>query len=774
VAAATQAPIDSGGEAAAASAVLRRIAIHVGLAYTLVVLLEALSRGAAATVGAAAIAAVVIVLALRLWSPVWLGVVTAAGLITWWSTAVDPWEPIGADAAEVIEPARPLAIGIALTLLGLGLQRLSHALVVSMTVAAIALVGAAILGAPGPRILAGCLWSVNLIVVCALGGWGMRRGAALAGSAIAALAAARRDRVYGEEMARRRREHDIAVHDNVLATLTMLAHGGVGMDPAELRQRCREDLADFTAGRDSPLDVPTVGDLIDGWQRVAESLHLRWAVDVSTDGSQVLEQESRLALDGAVREALRNVRLHARTDAVAVRVGGDTSLLTVEVADDGDGFDPTHSPMPTRWGVARSIVRRIESVGGRAAVTSIAGEGTRVRIEIPDVVRALPGSAVPPPVPAAERLRRSSRTAPMVIGWVGVADATLLVSVFWQDYLVPGLAGLCLAVLLATGALTGRPTASRRRFRRIAALAAFVFLIVGATVTATLITPAGVRFTGANIGVTGVSLALVWLYRSQPSAVVLTLAGAHTTTLLCLALASGGGGVDGPWVLPALVARICAEALVVPVGVAVYLRSAGRAVVELQELDHEAARLESQRAAVAAADSLLADRRSRLRELAAPLLDDVASGRSPLPLDPIAVDSAVVVARGVRGLLSSGAESGWLTLALESRDLQRLRSPAQLDVLDGEGAAEDIPDRVRTVLLEVIGRLQTLAARRSASVAVVVTRYGDSVGVVLTAGPGVMLERDVALGGLVEAVGRLGGTSNESDGFVVVEVEWSR
>jgi hypothetical protein len=78
------------------------------------------------------------------------------------------------------------------------------------------------------------------------------------------------------------------------------------------------------------------------------------------------------------------------------------------------------------------------------------------------------------------------------------------------------------------------------------------------------------------------------------------------------------------------------------------------------------------------------------------------------------------------------------------------------------------------VLLEVIGRLQTLAARRSASVAVVVTRYGDSVGVVLTAGPGVMLERDVALGGLVEAVGRLGGTSNESDGFVVVEVEWSR
>jgi hypothetical protein len=57
---------------------------------------------------------------------------------------------------------------------------------------------------------------------------------------------------------------------------------------------------------------------------------------------------------------------------------------------------------------------------------------------------------------------------------------------------------------------------------------------------------------------------------------------------------------------------------------------------------------------------------------------------------------------------------------------------------------------------------------------VVATRYGDSVGIVLTAGPGALLDRDAASGALTEALARLGVTWTEVEGFVVVEAVWAR
>ncbi|QHC57192.1 ATP-binding protein [Rathayibacter sp. VKM Ac-2760] len=772
-----RAPSGPAGESEAASRVLRWIAIQVSLVYTVVVALDGIVRDAPATVVCAVLTAVVIVLAHWLWSPAWLCVVALAALATWWTSATAPLSPSADGLVDLLEPGRPLAVGTALTVVALGLARLRSALLASAAVTVIALTGAALLGAPAPRLIAAGLWSINVIAVCALGGWGMRRGAVLAAEALARVAAARRDRAYGEELARRRREHDITVHDNVLATLTMLGHGGVGIDPHDLRERCRDDLVDFADDRPAPVVDPRVDDLIVGWRRLASTLRQTLDVRSSTDLADRLEPGPSLALDGAVRESLRNVGRHAGTDAVEIRLEAAAGHLVVEVVDAGRGFDP-QGVEPLRLGIARSIVRRIEAVGGRARVRSVRGEGTSVRIELPVAVESraetTPPPRVPASVPAAERLRRTSRTAPTVIGWVGVLDAALMVAVFWQDYLVPAVAGGCIAVLLATGVLVGRPTPSRGRFARGATVAAFLVLVIAVTVAATLTTPASIRFTGANIGVTGVSLALVWFYRSQPSAHVLLLAGAHTSALIALALLLGAADPQQPWALAALVARLGAEAMVTPVGVAIYLRSAGRAVVGLNGLDREVARVESTRAAEDAAEDAVADRRRRLRELAAPLLEDVATGRAALPLTSEASAEAAGVARAVRSLLSSGPDVGWLALALGAQTAAGPRQSAEVTVLDGEGAADDIPDHARTPLLEVIGCLSALAARRSAALAVVATRYGDSVGIVLTAGPGALRERDASSGALTEALGRLGVPASEVGGFIVVEAVWER
>lgn len=86
-------------------------------------------------------------------------------------------------------------------------------------------------------------------------------------------------------------------------------------------------------------------------------------------------------LDAAVSEAVRNSMLHAGPAAARhVSIRADVGSLTVDVLDDGCGFDPGAVP-PHRLGVAVSIVRRVRALdGGSAQVVSRPGAGTAVHL----------------------------------------------------------------------------------------------------------------------------------------------------------------------------------------------------------------------------------------------------------------------------------------------------------------------------------------------------------------------------------------------------------
>jgi signal transduction histidine kinase len=76
-------------------------------------------------------------------------------------------------------------------------------------------------------------------------------------------------------------------------------------------------------------------------------------------------------------EALANVAKHAAASHVTIDVAGDRRRVSVAVADDGrGGADPS-----TGSGL-RGLADRVEALGGRLAVTSRPGEGTRVAAEL--------------------------------------------------------------------------------------------------------------------------------------------------------------------------------------------------------------------------------------------------------------------------------------------------------------------------------------------------------------------------------------------------------
>jgi signal transduction histidine kinase len=56
--------------------------------------------------------------------------------------------------------------------------------------------------------------------------------------------------------------------------------------------------------------------------------------------------------------------------------------VAVFVRDRGAGFDPALVPAD-RYGLAQSVVGRMERNGGKAEVRSAPGDGTEVRLEVP-------------------------------------------------------------------------------------------------------------------------------------------------------------------------------------------------------------------------------------------------------------------------------------------------------------------------------------------------------------------------------------------------------
>ena len=221
---------------------------------------------------------------------------------------------------------------------------------------------------------------------------------------INSIGRAHRAERQASELEAQRRQGARLLHDTVLATLTLLAHSGVGVTPDALRQQAGDDarlLRQLRMGGNPTPTVENVGTETSPVQVIDEPVlgttlesvkqrFGRMGLEVSWHGTgQVLLPSQTLdAFLLALAECLENVRRHSGVTQAHVTITDDDTKVRALVTDAGVGFNIADID-EAKLGFTESVVARLRDVGGNARLFSAPGSGTTVVLEVP---RGEPGA----------------------------------------------------------------------------------------------------------------------------------------------------------------------------------------------------------------------------------------------------------------------------------------------------------------------------------------------------------------------------------------------
>lgn len=306
--------------------------------------------------------------------------------------------------------ASPPSAAASLGLLHLGAAALpSTALVLTSTAPRIAILAAGAVVGVGAVVFAEvddpgrALRNGGTVLV----GWGLaalitvwiNAGVPQVAKRIASIGRAHRAERQASELEAQRRQSARLLHDTVLASLTLLAHSGVGVKPEALREQAGEDarllrqlrlgtvpqVAEPTETGTIPVVAPEEPVLGTTLESVKQRFG-RMGLTVSWHGTGQVLLPSH-ALDAfllALAECLENVRRHSGVTEAHVTITDDDKMVRALVTDAGVGFDIADID-EAKLGFAESVVGRLREVGGNARLFSAPGSGTTVALEVPRV-----------------------------------------------------------------------------------------------------------------------------------------------------------------------------------------------------------------------------------------------------------------------------------------------------------------------------------------------------------------------------------------------------
>ena len=175
------------------------------------------------------------------------------------------------------------------------------------------------------------------------------------------------------------------LHDTALQLLEYVATDGFGQELkrpqlAELLGRTAAEVSAALEGRRA--DIEDLDRALSTVAQEAQALGLP-RVELSCPAGRALRIDQLEVIVDAVREALTNVRKHARAERVSVSVEDAGGELRVRVTDDGVGADPERLAGASGIGLVSSIAGRLGRHGGRALVQTAPGAGTSVIMAMP-------------------------------------------------------------------------------------------------------------------------------------------------------------------------------------------------------------------------------------------------------------------------------------------------------------------------------------------------------------------------------------------------------
>jgi len=137
---------------------------------------------------------------------------------------------------------------------------------------------------------------------------------------------------------------------------------------------------------DLRAQVSEVDDLPGAIRELAETLRVNTLMNVRVEmalpTSKLLEQDEAVGLFHITQEALNNVSKHSGATAVSIKLAGARGGVSLEVADNGKGFDARGGGSAEKHGL-RNIKDRARGMGAKVSIDSEIGRGTRVRVELP-------------------------------------------------------------------------------------------------------------------------------------------------------------------------------------------------------------------------------------------------------------------------------------------------------------------------------------------------------------------------------------------------------
>ncbi len=153
----------------------------------------------------------------------------------------------------------------------------------------------------------------------------------------------------------------------------------------ELQAQARAGLAEArtaitelrAAGREDEDPRRIVEDFAD---RVGARDGIEVCADID-DGTKTLPGEFAETLNRVLREALRNIELHAGARRVSVSLRREGDAARLQIVDDGIGFDPER-PTPGHFGLA-GMKERAALIGATLEIVSAPGKGTRLTLRAP-------------------------------------------------------------------------------------------------------------------------------------------------------------------------------------------------------------------------------------------------------------------------------------------------------------------------------------------------------------------------------------------------------